>query len=193
MINILYIHGFNSSPKSEKAKIAKAFFNEQYPDIHFHCPQLSGSPEQAIAQLQAIIASDSEGTWYLMGTSLGGFFATYLAETYHLKAALINPAVKPYELLADYIGPLKNPYTGEVFEIKAHYVDQLKALEQSKITSAHYLVLLQTGDEVLDYQQAVKKYGQSQLNVQQGGDHSFVNFEQVLPEITAFFNINSKQ
>ena len=191
MVNMLYIHGFNSSPQSMKAELSRNFFAQNYPDINFHCPQIASSPSAAITQLEGIIAREPKATWLLMGSSLGGYFATYLAEKYQLQAVLINPAVKPYQLLTDYLGEQVNPYTQERYQIEMQHIADLKALEQQKICKNNYLVMVQTGDEVLDYQQAVEKYRHCQLVIEQGGDHSFVNYENILPNIALFFNLQS--
>jgi len=189
MINMLYIHGFNSSPQSMKAQVTRNFFAENYPEINFHCPQIASSPHSAMAELEAIIALAPCATWLLIGSSLGGYFATYLAEKYHAKAVLINPAVKPFELMKDYLGEQVNPYTHECYQVKEQHIVELKVLEQENISNNNYLVMVQTGDEVLDYQQAVEKYRQCQLAIVQGGDHSFIDYENTLPNIALFFNL----
>lgn len=193
MINILYIHGFMSSPLSHKAKLTKHFLAQQYPDICYHCPQLNENPSDAISRLEKIIESSnlelSNNEWFLIGSSLGGYYATYLSERYKLKAVLVNPAIKPYELLKNYIGEQKNYHTDEIVNVKPSYMDELKAIEQEKITKKNYLLMAQTGDEVLDYQQAVDKFKNCQQLIEQGGDHSFINFQDKLPEIMQFFNI----
>jgi len=191
MVNVLYIHGFNSSPQSMKAELTRQYFALNYPDIKFHCPQIAASPNAAIKQLESIIALASNSTWLVMGSSLGGYFASYLAEKYQLKAVLINPAVKPFDLMQAYLGEQVNPYTQERYQIKDQHIVDLKALEQEKISKNNYLVMVQTGDEVLDYQQAVEKYRHCQLVIQQGGDHSFIDYENILPNVALFFNLQS--
>lgn len=190
-INVLYLHGFNSSPQSMKAQLTKNYFSENFPDINFYSPQLASSPDGVIEQLSGLIAqkNSEENVWYFIGSSLGGYFSTYLAEKYQGKAVLINPAIKPFDLLADYIGDQTNPYTKEVYRIEKHFIDSLKSLEQKIISKNNYLVMVQTGDEVLDYQQAVEKYCDCQLVVQKGGDHSFVDYSRMLPKIAMFFNL----
>lgn len=189
MINVLYIHGFNSSPLSMKAELTRQYFARHFPKIYFYCPQVASSPNLAIAQFETIIAQSPKATWCLIGSSLGGYFATYLAEKYQIKAALINPAVKPFELMQDYLGEQINPYTQEHYQIKEQHIVELKLLEKEKIAKNNYLVMVQTGDEVLDYQQAVEKYRHCQLVIEQGGDHSFINYENVLPKIALFFDL----
>lgn len=183
---ILYIHGFNSSPLSTKAQLTKAYFAEHFMDIGFHCPQLPSNPKAAIELLAGIIEQQPNERWALMGSSLGGYFSTYLAEKFGIKAVLINPAVKPYELLADYIGEQQNPYTHERYQVEASHMDDLQQLSCKIIEKKYYLVMVQSGDEVLDYRQAVAKYKNCELVVQQGGDHSFVDYDKMLPQIADF-------
>ena len=191
--SVLYIHGFNSSPLSLKAEQSRQYLNKHHPDITFHCPQLATTPNEAVVQLDEIIRQHQHSShWHLIGSSLGGYFASYLAEKYNLPAILVNPAVKPYELLGDYIGDQKNPYTGIVYQVTNAHIKQLKNIEQAapSINSKqknNYLVMVQTGDEVLNYQQAVEKYQYCRLIVQQGGDHSFIDFDKALPALADFF------
>ena len=194
--NVLYIHGFNSSPLSIKAEQTRQYLVENYPDINFHCPQLATTPQEAISQLEAIIEKQgANNTWYLIGSSLGGYFASYLTEKFQCMAVLVNPAIKPYELLHDYLGEQVNPYTEEIFQVTEEHMLQLKAIEPRAPTKNNqqknnYLVMVQTGDEVLNYQQAVEKYQFCQLIVQEGGDHSFINFDQCLAGICDFFQFS---
>ena len=192
--NILHIHGFNSSPQSMKAEMARQYFHEHFPNVNFLCPQLANSPKEAIAQLTQIIDAAKQEAWYLIGSSLGGYFAHYLAEKYHLKAVLVNPAIKPFTLLEDYIGEQTNPYTNMIYQVTEQYMSDLKALEQNAPSvdnkqKNNYLIMVQTGDEVLDYQQAVDKFQHSYLIIEQGGDHSFKNFDKRLPMIAEFFQL----
>lgn len=191
---MLYIHGFNSSPLSIKAEQTRQYFLENCPEVDFYCPQLASTPKEAIEQLENIIqSSQTNDSWYLMGSSLGGYFASYLSEKYDLPSVLINPAIKPFELLKDYFGEQVNPYTKEVYQVTREHMVELKVIEQIAPSfdghqKNNYLVMVQTDDEVLNYQEAVKKYQHCRLVVEQGGDHSFVDFEQHLPAIAGFFN-----
>jgi len=191
LINILYIHGFNSSPQSQKAVITKNYITANFPEVKFHCPQIASTPQKAVEQLEAYFESAPQEKWCLIGSSLGGYFSTYLSEKYAVKAVLVNPAIKPYELLEDYFGKQVNPYTKEAYTVENSYLDDLLALKQQKIVKNNYLVMVQTGDEVLDYKQAVEKFQQSRLIVQPGGDHSFIDYENMLPEITDFLQLVS--
>lgn len=197
--NILYIHGFNSSPLSLKAEQTKAFLRKNFPHIAFHCPQLATTPKEAIAALDIIVKQHATmGGCAIIGSSLGGYFASYLADKYHQRVVLINPAIKPYELLEDYIGQQENPYTGIVYQVTKDHMRQLKAIESkapqiSSVQKNNYLVMVQTGDEVLDYQQAVEKYQHCHLRVEQGGDHSFIGFADKLPIIAKFLQLLPKK
>ena len=190
--HILYLHGFNSSPSSVKAQFTQQYFAKNYPEVNFHCPQIANSPEAAVSQLNEIIndilCTDESAQWYFIGSSLGGFFSTYLAEKYQRPAILINPAVKPYQLLTEYLGDQVNPYTNEAYKVTVNFIETLKRLEQDEIMKNNYLLMVQTGDEVLDYRQAINFYQDAKIITQQGGDHSFVGYEQMLPEMASFFH-----
>jgi hypothetical protein len=109
----------------------------------------------------------------------------------------VNPAIKPYELLTDYLGEQVNPYTDEVYQVSTDHIQQLKTIEPvapppNSSQKNNYLVMVQMGDEVLNYQEAVDKYKNCQLIVQEGGDHSFTDFEQSLPMVCNFFHLMSQ-
>ena len=195
--NILHIHGFNSSPLSLKAEQTRIYMAKNFPSVGFYCPQLATTPAKVISQLEQLIETHGANTqWCLIGSSLGGYFASYLAKKYHCLAVLVNPAITPYELLQDYIGEQVNPYTEEVYQVTEEHMHQLKTLEQTAPAidcneKNNYLVMVQTGDEVLNYQQAVEKYQYCRLIVQEGGDHSFINFDNCLPTISDFFQLDN--
>ncbi|MBL4780763.1 MAG: esterase YqiA [Porticoccaceae bacterium] len=186
MASLLYIHGFNSSPDSDKACQTRAWLAEHRPDITFICPFLSPFPARAMAQLEAVIAGLS-GRFYFAGSSMGGFYATYLAAKYHSRGVLVNPAVRPWLGREYLLGDQANYHTGEVHRIEQEHLDQLQAFDVEVIKApANLLVLLQSGDEVLDYRLAEDTYGDCQLVVESGGDHGFVGFESHLPAIIEF-------
>ena len=179
---ILYLHGFCSSPASWKASLlAEAMAARGLAD-RFFCPALSFVPNEAIAQAEKILR-EQDAPLTVVGSSLGGYYATYLAEKYELRAALINPAVVAPNSLAEYIGTQTNLYTGESFEFTAAHIAQLRALEAPRITSERYLLMVETGDEVLDYRQAVSRYAGCEQMVLDGGDHSFTQFPELLPQL----------
>jgi predicted esterase YcpF (UPF0227 family) len=184
---LIYIHGFNSSARSFKAGLLHERMVRLGAD--YVCPDLAHRPRQAMARLEALIAGSPRATTALVGSSLGGFYATWLAEKYRLKAVLVNPAVRPYELLHDYLGPQKNLYTGEQYELTDRHLAELRELEVPAITPERYLLMVQTGDEVLDYRQAVEKYRGAQQIVIEGGDHGFSSFAAYLDTVLRFCGI----
>ncbi|MBY5993723.1 YqiA/YcfP family alpha/beta fold hydrolase [Ferrimonas balearica] len=196
---LLYLHGFNSAPSSTKATQVARYLARHHPNEPVAIPHLATAPNRARDQILPLAASalKTGEPLRLMGSSLGGYLASFLLESLvaevgegDLRAVLINPAVRPYELLADYIGEQENPYTGERYRVEAEHMGQLQALDTPVLAQPErYLVLLQTGDEVLDYRQAETKYRQSELRIERGGDHSFQGFEQRLPEAMAFLGL----
>lgn len=189
MHHLIYLHGFLSSPLSSKALVTKAYLTKHYPATTFHCPQLSGNIDRAISQLRALVQTIPVTQLRFIGSSMGGFLATYATEVFGGRAVLINPAVTPHELLSDYLGKHINPYSNEVFYVHTEHLALLKHCVQKRLkTPQNYMVLLQTGDETLDYTQAADKYQHANLVIEDGGDHSFVNYAQWLPKIVAFLN-----
>lgn len=190
MKHVLYLHGFLSSPKSVKAQATKAYFEQHHPDVTLHIPALSNYPSQVEGQLLALIESTPaliKDGLRVIGSSMGGYLSTFLIEKFSGKAVLINPAVKPYELLQGFIGEHTNPYTGEVFHIVESDINVIEKLDAKELRHAPaYKVLLQTEDETLDYRLAETKYASSTLVVEEGGDHSFIGFENHLPAIADF-------
>lgn len=188
MTDILYIHGFNSSPQSQKARQLQAVMTHLGLAQHLCLPALHHHPEQAIAQLEAAIVA--LGRPLLVGSSLGGYYATHLAERHGLKALLINPAVLPHGRFDGYLGPQKNHYSGEEWELTQAHVTALAALEvPPPLDGARYQVWLQTGDETLDYQVAARFYRACALRIEAGGDHGFQGFARQLPALLAFAGV----
>jgi uncharacterized protein len=122
----------------------------------------------------------------LIGSSLGGFYATWLAEKHGLKAVLLNPAIDPHLGLRAYLGPQKNLHTGEPYELTEAHLAEWQKLYVPRVTPRRYLLLVETGDEVLDYRKAVERYAGAEQVVVQGGDHSLQSFPQHLPRILEF-------
>jgi len=195
---LIYIHGFNSSPQSYKANLLKDFAETISIGELLSIPQLSYDPVVAISQLETLVkkqlhlsASRPDCRPSLIGSSLGGYYATWLAEKYDCRAVLINPAVKPYELFNDYLGPNKNEYTGEEYELTMNHLEELRKIEVEKISNPdRYLLMLQTGDEVLDYKLAIEKYAAVPSIVEEGGGHEFMGFDRHIETVLAFCGIN---
>ena len=181
---IVYIHGFNSSPASFKARLLRERLAALGRADEFVAPALPHSPAAAAQLLEGLARQPPQAV--LVGSSLGGYYATWLAEKCGLRAVLVNPAVRPYELLAGYVGPQKNLHTAEDYDFTAQHVDELRALEIDAITPQRYLLMVETGDEVLDYRRAVEKYRGAQQLVIEGGDHGFSDFANHLDKVLAF-------
>lgn len=183
--SILYIHGLNSSPISRKASQLTAALGRMGMSASLQVPALHHHPRQAIAQLEAAIAE--LGRPLLVGSSLGGYYATHLAERHGLKALLINPAVTPHRRFDGYLGQQTNLYTGEVWDLTEDHVASLAELEVPPPQDAErYQVWLQTGDETLDYRHAADFYRGCAVRIQAGGDHGFQGFAERLPALLAF-------
>lgn len=182
---LLYLHGLNSSPDSRKASQLSAAMAKMGMTEHLRVPALHHHPRQAIAQLEAQLAELCQPV--LVGSSLGGYYATHLAERHGLKALLINPAVLPHRRFDAYIGPQTNLYSGEVWTLTDDHVAALAELEMPPPQDAdRYQVWLQTGDETLDYRHAADFYKGCALRIQAGGDHGFQGFVERLPALLAF-------
>ncbi|OOE82574.1 esterase YqiA [Salinivibrio siamensis] len=188
---LLYLHGFNSSPQSLKARQMQDYCAQHRPDIEVLVPQLPSHPEPTVQLLHELVTRFSETHQLgLVGSSLGGFLATWLSERYQLPAVLINPAVRPYELLQDYVGEQVNPYTQERYTLEAADINALREIDVPVLSHPEQFWLLQQeGDEVLDYRQAVAKFSASQQTVEPRGDHSFVGFERYCGDILQFLGI----
>ncbi len=184
---LIYVHGFNSSALSHKAGLLREKMAQLDLSAHFACPELSHRPAQAMVQLQALIAPHDAHSVTLVGSSLGGYYATRLVETLGARAVLVNPAVRPYELLAPLLGPQKNLYTGEEYQFTAGHVAELHVLEVDHITAERYLLITATGDEVLDYRDGVARYAGCEKIIVNGGDHGFRGFADYLDTVVTFW------
>jgi len=187
---LIYIHGFNSAPGSFKARLVGERLRALGCANDYCVPELPHHPAAAMALLRDVVGKNPDAA--LIGSSLGGYYATWLAEHHGLRTVLVNPAVRPYELLRGYLGPQKNLYTGAEYELTAQHIDELKALEVEAITPEHYFLITRTGDETLDYRQAVEKYRGVRQWVIPGGDHGFGDFADYLDAALAFCGIPAK-
>lgn len=179
---IVYLHGFNSSPRSHKATLLERTLAERGLAGRYACPELPPRASDALAQIEPLLDANT----CLVGSSLGGFYATWLAEKHALKAVLLNPAIDPHVGLAAYLGPQKNLYTGEPYTLTEAHLREWRAIYVPRITPQRYLLLVETGDEVLDYRQAVARYAGCEQVVIEGGDHSLQSFPGHLPRILRF-------
>ena len=190
--SILYIHGFNSAPESKKAMQLTSVMQRIGLGGQLRVPALHHHPREAMAQLQGAISE--LGRPLLVGSSLGGYYATWLAEQHGLKALLVNPAVSPHRRFDGYLGTQTNHYSGQTWELTLDHVHALAELEvPAPQDPQRYQVWLQTGDETLDYRYAEQYYAACDVRVQAGGDHSYQGFAQRLPELLSFAGIGAEQ
>ncbi len=196
MNTIVYLHGFRSSPQSVKAALigrAVAAIPEHIrPNLYV--PNLQHQPAAALAGVAAWIErehlADADEKLCFVGSSLGGYYATHLAERFGARAVLINPALRPFDDLRPYAGTQTNLHTGESFDLTAAHFAELAAMRVARITRPErYFLLVQTGDEVLDWRPAVAFYGGAFQYIGGGGDHAFQGFAAQIPAILRFARV----
>ena len=186
--HLLYLHGFRSSPLSTKARLVQDRFARDHPGVQLWCPQLPPSPKQAMEQLARGIAGWPRATMAVMGSSLGGYYATWLAEETGCRAVLLNPAVHAARDLATQVGIHPSWHEPEeFFEFKAAYVDELRDLAVPAITHPRrYYTLIAKGDEVLDWREMSAHYPGALGRLLEGSDHAITEFPEYLDEILSF-------
>jgi len=188
---ILYLHGFISSPASLKAVMLGDYLRGQAPEIEYLVPALHHRPAQAFSEVRRHCREKNPADLLIVGSSLGGFFATIAAEESGCRAVAINPAVHPQTHFDRYLGPQQNLHTGERFELTRDHVAELAALDRPAITRPErYWLIVETGDEVLDYREAVAYYAGAFQSVVRGGDHSAASFPEFVPDIVAWAREN---
>ena len=188
---ILYIHGFNSSSRSFKARLVRERMAALGRGGEYACPDLPDRPAAAMDLLESLLAVRDPADTTLIGSSLGGYYATWLAERHGCRAVLINPAVRPYAGLGRYLGRQQNLYTGEPYDFTEAHLAELRALEVERVTPGRYLLLLTTGDEVLDYRDALARYRGCREIVVQGSDHGVSDFEHYLGPVLAYAGVTA--
>jgi predicted esterase YcpF (UPF0227 family) len=190
--HLLYLHGFRSSPLSTKAQKMAALVKERHPAVHWWCPQLPASPKAALQMIEDEIANWPRQAGFqsmaVIGSSLGGFYATAVAERTGCRAVLLNPAIEPARDLAGYIGDQttwQNP--NEHFFFEPHFVDELKAQRAGPLKAPeNYFAVIAKGDEVLDWREMTARYAGARIRLLEGGDHALSDFDAHVPEILDF-------
>jgi predicted esterase YcpF (UPF0227 family) len=190
---IVYLHGFNSSPQSVKARQLGSYLDERGMAEHYLCPALPPSGRAAIALIEAELAKRPGRRFVFVGSSLGGFYSTWLAEKYDTRAVLLNPGIKPWLDLHSYVGMQQNIYTAKRYELTRAHLEEWEQLWVPAITPSRYFLLVETGDEVLDYRVAVARYAGGRQEVIQGGDHSLQSFVKHIPTILDFAGLPVRQ
>ena len=191
--HLLYLHGFRSSPQSAKARQTAAWVQEHCPEVHWWCPQLPPSPREAMALLNEGIGHWPAERTGVIGSSLGGFYATAVAERLGCRAVVLNPAVDPARDLASTVGTTTAWHSDEPFVFRAEYVDELRRIAPPpKLTDrCRYLAVIAKGDEVLSWREMSARYAGCKVRLVEGSDHALSDFDAHLPEVIAFLELGA--
>ncbi len=189
--HLLYLHGFRSSPQSAKARLTAARVRELDPGVHWWCPQLPPSPRAAAALIERGIAGWPAARMAVIGSSLGGFYATWVAERQRCRAVVLNPAVDPARDLARHIGEQTAWHDPSVhFDFRPEYVGELRALDAGPLADpARYLAVIAKGDELLDWREMSARYAGANQRLLEGGDHALSDFGSLLDDVLAFVGL----
>ncbi|WP_332813702.1 YqiA/YcfP family alpha/beta fold hydrolase [Ramlibacter sp.] len=190
--HLLYLHGFRSSPQSAKARLTAARIARDHPEVVWWCPQLPPSPRAAMEGVMQGIASWPRDRMGVIGSSLGGFYATGVAIETGCRAVLLNPAVDPARDLARHIGEQTVWHDpSQHFYFEPRYVDELRALERGPLPHPErVLAIVAKGDEVLDWREMVGRYPGSAIELIEGGDHAISDFDQRLGRVLDFLGLD---
>jgi hypothetical protein len=190
--HLLYLHGFRSSPQSAKARMTAAWMQQHRPEAEWWCPQLPPSPREAMQMLMDRVATWPARRMGVIGSSLGGFYATAVAERLGCRAVLLNPAIAPARDLAKYIGETTAWHSDDRFFFRAEFIDELLAIAPAALTDLNrYFAIIAKGDEVLSWVEMSERYRGCKVKLLEGGDHALSDFEDHLPDITGFLDLTS--
>ena len=190
--HLLYLHGFRSSPQSFKAQRVAGWIRRERPDIEWWCPQLPPSPADAMRQVADGIASWPRGRMAVIGSSLGGFYASVVAEREGCPAVVLNPAVEPARDLEKFIGEITAWHSDERFWFRREFIDELRLLRPAAITRhERYFAVIAKGDEVLDWAEMTARHAGCRIKLLEGGDHALSDFDAHLPDIVDFLGLRA--
>jgi hypothetical protein len=189
--HLLYLHGFRSSPKSTKARMVAARVAERHPALAWWCPQLPPSPREAMKMVMDHIAAWPRDRMGVIGSSLGGFYATCVAQAMDCRAVVLNPAVHPARDLANHIGEQTAWHDpGEHFYFEPRYVDELRALEPGPLRHPEkFFAVIAKGDELLDWREMTERYAGCRMKLLEGGDHALSDFGEHIAEVFDFLGL----
>ena len=191
--HVLYLHGFRSSPKSAKAQFMGAWMRAHRPDVQWACPQLPPSPKEAMALVAEQLAAWPIERMAVVGSSLGGFYATVVAEGTGCPAVVLSPAINPARDLAGHIGDLTSYHDpDDHFYFRPEYVTQLRVMTPRTITRPQrYFAVIAKGDEVLDWREMTARYAGATVRLVEGGDHALSDFDLHLPSALTFLGLQA--
>ena len=190
--HLLYLHGFRSSPQSMKARMTAAWVERHRPDIEWWCPQLPPSPAEAVVMLWERLAAWPAEHSGVIGSSLGGFYATAVAERMGCRAVLLNPAVDPARDLVKYIGETTAWHSDERFFFRPEFIDELRALAPAALTRLdRYFAIIAKGDEVLSWVEMSARYRGCHIKLLEGSDHALSDFDDHLGDVVAFLGLDA--
>ena len=193
--HLIYLHGFRSSPQSAKARTMAQHMAGQHPQVEWWCPQLPPSPQEAMRLIMRGIAGWPQASMAVIGSSLGGFYATAVAEATGCRAVLLNPAVNPARDLAKYIGEQSSWHAPEErFFFRPEFVQELRDLTLTTLTQpTNILAVIAQGDEVLDWREMTARYQGAAVRLLEGGDHALSDFEVHLPVVMEFLGLTLRK
>ena len=188
--HLLYLHGFRSSPQSMKARMVAHWVHTHHPGLTWLCPQLPPSPREAFAHLMNATAGWPHAHMAVIGSSLGGFYATAVAEQLGCRAVLLNPAIDPARDLARHIGETSAWHSDERFFFRPEFIDELRAIAPGALTLAErYFAVIAKGDEVLDWREMAARYQGCRIKLLEGSDHAISDFDMHLPDVLRFIGL----
>lgn len=188
--HLLYLHGFRSSPQSMKARQVGDWVRLHRPDVQWWCPQLPPSPQESIDRVMDGVASWPRERMAVIGSSLGGFYATIVAERTGCPAVLLNPAIEPARDLANHIGETTAWHSDERFFFRPEFIEQLRTLRPQRITRPErYFAVIAKGDELLDWREMSARYAGCRIKLLEASDHALSDFDQHWPDIAGFLGL----
>ena len=189
--HLLYLHGFRSSPQSNKARQVAARVAQRHLSVTWWCPQLPPSPREAMELLMQGVQAWPKDAMAVAGSSLGGFYATYVAQQTGCKAVLLNPAVDPARDLAGYVGEQASWHDpDQKFEFRPEFIDELRAMEVGPLTDpSRYYAVIAKGDEVLDWREMTARYAGARIRLLEGSDHALSDFDDQIDDVFAFLDL----
>jgi uncharacterized protein len=188
--HLLYLHGFRSSPQSAKARITGDRVSKHQPEVTWWCPQLPPSPAEAMRMVFDGIRDWPHESMGVIGSSLGGYYATWIAEQVGCRAVLLNPAIEPARDLEKYIGEITAWHSDERFFFRAEFIDELLAMKPVELTRLErYFAIIAKGDEVLSWVEMTSRYRGCQVELIEGGDHAISDYESRLPSVVSFLGL----